>query len=129
MHAPRRGTLLVVWVGLGLEAINQLDRWRRLAGDSYEPYGASFVRAHLLAYAGVLIALAGLAWLWARSQGAARRFAGVALVGSITQAIGLAADIPSHLSGTDSEVAHVVGYLGLAVELAALVPLARRSQR
>ena len=119
--AARRALLVTVWSGLALETVNQLDRWRRLGEGSYEPYGASFVRAHLVAYAGALITLVGLAVWSATAHGHIRRWARSALAGSVVHAVGLAADIPFHLSTTDSEVAHLVGYVGLAVEVAALL--------
>jgi hypothetical protein len=125
MTAPRRALLLIVCSGLALETVNQLDRWRRLADGSYEPYGASFVKAHLLAYAGAFITLAGLVAWSATSHGKTRVWASAALAGSVLHALGLAADVPYHLSTADSGTAHLVGYVGLAVEAIALVCLTR----
>jgi len=51
---------MIVGAGLALEAVNQLDRWRRLSDGSYEPYGSSFLRAHALAYLGVALTICAL---------------------------------------------------------------------
>ena len=125
MNAPHPALSLAVWLGLALEMVNQIDRWHRLADGGYEPYGPSFVRAHLLAYAGALVTLVGLAACTATSQRNTRRWASAALAGSVVHLLGLAADVPYHLATADSEVAHLVGNAGLAVEVAALVCLTR----
>lgn len=117
--------MLTAWTGLALETVNQLDRWRRLADGSYEPYGASFVRAHLVAYAGALITLTCLAARCATSHGHTRRWASAALSGSVIHILGLATDVPYHLSTADSDAAHLAGYAGLAVEVTALACLSR----
>ena len=117
--------MVATWLGLALEALNQLDRWRRLGDGSYEPYGASFVKAHLVAYAGVLVTLVALAVLMSVARPPIRRWTLVAFAGALVHAIGLAADIPHHLADADSEVAHFTGYVGALTEVGALAWITR----
>lgn len=119
-----------LWTALGGVLVGVLGVGWDMAWHSRQPGGGlagaeEVLEAHWLMILGVLIIFVALALAVRSIRGPRPAVVAtwIALVGSISMAVGFAWDSARHIQGTESPTAHALIYVGLAVVVVA-VPVA-----